>query len=106
MFGFLLTLFGILIIGVYFLTNAYRALKGESTTFTQTTINNNLNGDYTIANISNPDNDYNFEANIHIHTWEGIDPADLIDIYQVTRTPSSGINMQKLERYVLPVLSI
>ena len=93
MFGFCLTLFGILIIGIYFLTLAYSAYQGESTTFTQTTINNNLDGEYTIANMSNPDNDYIFEARINIHTWQGIDPADLIDIYEVTRTPNSGINM-------------
>jgi hypothetical protein len=88
------------------ITKLYSAFQGESTEFSQVTINNDLYGEHTLANMSDPDNDYRFDATIQIHTWEGIDKKDLIDIYRVPLETSSGIDLQKLERYVLPILSV
>ena len=63
---------------------------------------NDFGNDFEIANMSDPINDYNFKGKINIITWEDIDRNDLYDIYNVPKKPLSGINIAKLERYVVP----
>ena len=69
-------------------------------------MNNNLNGIYGKANMSDPLNNYNFNARIEILTWEDIEYSELLDIYKIKQDPESGIDMSKLRKYVVPILSV
>ena len=56
--------------------------------------------------MSDPNNRYNFDSKIKILTWGDIAQEDLYDVYNEPKLPRSGINITKLERFVLPVLTI
>ena len=56
--------------------------------------------------MSDPNNRYNFDSKIKILTWGDIAQEDLYDVYNEPKLPSSGINITKLERFVVPVLTI
>jgi hypothetical protein len=83
MFGFMLTIIGLVICGSYLIHLLVDSLMGESNTFTQFTMANNFGDNYEIANMSDPINDYNFKGKINIITWPEIQQKDLYDIYNV-----------------------
>ena len=56
--------------------------------------------------MTDPLNAYRFDSKIKILTWNDIAKDDLYDVYNEFKTPSSGINIKKLERFVVPTLSI
>lgn len=56
--------------------------------------------------MSDPLNAYRFDSKIKILTWDDIAKEDLYDVYNEVKTPSSGISIEKLERFVVPVLSV
>ena len=51
-------------------------------------------------------NNYNFDGKMQIKTWKNIKQEELEDIYIKYKDPLSGINMDKLKRYVVPILSV
>jgi hypothetical protein len=106
MFGFILTITGIVIVLSYFAFLLFNSLHGESNTFTQITIANDFGNEYKEANMSDPTNNYTFTGKINIVTWEDIAPSELYDIYNLLQDPKSGINITKLERYVVPMLAV
>ena len=82
------------------------ALRGDSSRFTQATIDNNFEAEYNTANMSDPRQRYNFDAKIKILTWADVAQEDLYDVYNEPKEPSSGISIAKLERFVVPVLTV
>lgn len=87
MFGFILTVLGIIVVISYFLHLMVNSLIGESNTFTQFTIANDFQSQYREANMSDPTNDYDFKGKINILTWEDIQKKDLYDIYNEPKIP-------------------
>ena len=106
LFGVFLTIIAFLLIGAHFATLSINSYKGDSSRFTQATIDNNFEAQYNTANMSDPSNSYKFDSKIKVLTWGDIAQQDLYDVYNEAKVPSSGINITKLERYVVPLLTV